>query len=77
MSCENFILKSQNIIILILFGVCKSWILGKFLCFKGYKALRLTSECWPAERVLLHSAHLRQGRCQSFPREVTRSAKLR
>lgn len=33
-----------------------------------------TSECEPADRVLLHFSHFRHGLCQSFPREVTLSA---
>lgn len=32
---------------------------------------------WPPDvRVLLHFSHLKQGRCQSFPREVTFSAAM-
>lgn len=36
--------------------------------------LKLTSACEPAERVLLHFSHFRQGLCQSLPSEVTLSA---
>lgn len=34
----------------------------------------LTSACEPADSVLLHFSHLRQGLCQSFPSDVTFSA---
>lgn len=37
-------------------------------------AANLTSAWPPDVRVLLHFSHLKQGRCQSFPREVTFSA---
>lgn len=42
-------------------------------CFPG---TRPTSACPPDVRVLLHFSHRRQGRCQSFPREVTFSAAM-
>ena len=35
---------------------------------------RLTSACDPADSVLLHFSHFRQGLCQSFPSDVTLSA---
>lgn len=39
-------------------------------------AANLTSAWPPDVRVLLHFSHLKQGRCQSFPREVTFSAAM-
>ena len=47
----------------------RQWIISLSL------VLALTSACEPADRVLLHFAHLRHGRCQSFPSEVTFSAR--
>ncbi len=50
---------------------------GYFSGIYGEETRPQTSACEPGVSVLLHFAHLRHGRCQSFPMEVTFSAEMR